>query len=138
LDHSQILTVNGLPCQPESVDIFTHTWTVDTIRPKIRSVLSRNLQALIDSTPGDSQSALHRRSKVAQATIGRIVSDEGENAGIETVEKLARAYGLYAWQLLIPGMEPGNPPVLKVASEDEKALYERLHSAIEAVRKLQQ
>jgi transcriptional regulator with XRE-family HTH domain len=95
-----------------------------------RKTLRTNLQALMDYKHGPrTQSALHRKSKVAQATIGRILRDSGENARIETDEALAKAYGLDAWQLMVPGMDPANPPVLRSASKEEAELYDRLRDA---------
>lgn len=92
-----------------------------------RGVLAQNLKALMTAHPDlASQSALHKKSRVAQATIGRILSQGGENARIETVEKLARAFGLEGWQLLVPGMEPTNPPVLQPVTKAERQLYEKL------------
>lgn len=83
-----------------------------------------------------SQGELFRKSGVAQATIGRILSGEGENARIETVEKLARAYGLEGWQLMVAGMDPSNPPVLQPLSKEERSLYDRLRSAAEDLAKI--
>lgn len=83
-----------------------------------------------------TQIALKVKSGVAQATIGRILGDVGENAKIETVERLARAYGLEGWQIMIAGMDPSNPPVLQPVSPAERALYERLKSTVQDIAKL--
>lgn len=101
-------------------------------------MLRQNLKLLMVTTKDgpNSQSALRRKSGVAQATIGRILSERGENARIETIDRLARAYGLEGWQLLVPGMDPSNPPVLRAASKEEQALYERLRQAAEDIAKL--
>jgi transcriptional regulator with XRE-family HTH domain len=90
-------------------------------------VLRRNLKALMGTKAGPtSQGELHRKSGVAQSTIGRILSAEGEDSGIETVDRIAKAYGLQGWQLLVAGMDPTNPPVLQPVSKAERALYDRL------------
>lgn len=92
-----------------------------------RAVLTQNLKALMLAHQDlASQSALHKKSRVAQATIGRILRSNGENARIETVEKLGKAFGLAGWQLLVPGMDPKNPPVLQPVTKAERQLYERL------------
>lgn len=94
-----------------------------------KAVLRRNLKALMDKTKNygpHSQGELHRKSGVAQSTIGRILGAEGEDSGIETVGRIARAYGLEGWQLLVAGMDPANPPVLQPVSKEERALYDRL------------
>lgn len=104
-----------------------------------RAVLSRNLKALMGSGRGPkSQNALRAKAGVAQATIGRILSARGENARIETVDRLAKAYGLEGWQLMIPGMDPRNPPVLQPVSKEERALYERLKAVAKDLSKLDQ
>lgn len=80
-----------------------------------------------------SQTALKEKSGVAQATIGRILGDRGENAKIETLERLARAYGLEGWQLMVAGMDPSNPPVLQPVSPAERALYDRLKATVQDI-----
>lgn len=105
-------------------------------RDPLRQVLRENLRTLMKNNNDEGQSDLHRRSGVAQSTIGRILADEGENARIETLERIAKAYGLNAWQLLIPDINPKNPPMLRIAGEVEKALYARLEDALEGLKNL--
>lgn len=99
---------------------------------KPKAVLRRNLQALMDkakeagNTQLSSQIQLGKKAGVGQATIGRILSQQGEDSGIETVHKLAQAFGLEGWQLLVAGMDPKNPPVLQPVSKAERELYDRL------------
>lgn len=96
-----------------------------------RAVLAQNVQALLNSKDGPSNpTALGKKAGVGQATIERILSDEGVDARIETVEKIAKVYGLQAWQLLVAGMDPANPPVLVPISKAERALYEGLKAAM--------
>lgn len=47
---------------------------------------------------------------------------------IDTLEDIARALGLEAWQLLVPDIDPANPPVLRRLSPEEHALYEKLRA----------
>lgn len=94
-----------------------------------RLVLSQNLKALLASKHGPSnQTELKRRSGVAQSTIGRVLRAE-TGATVDTLEQIARCYGLEAWQLLVAGMDPDNAPVLQAVSAQEKALYDRLKEA---------
>lgn len=93
-------------------------------------IVSGNLRALMihagmttpDGEP--NQSAMKRRSGVDQRTIGRVLSLE-MNPTIEKVEQLASAFGLHAWQMLIPNLDPRNPPVV-VMSEAERQFYRKL------------
>ena len=130
------LTLNGWLCQPPSVSFFGQTDLMEGNAPKQRDILARNLKALMSWEHGpSSQSELKRRSGVSQATIGRIDRKESD-ATIDTLALIARAYGLAAWQLLVPEFDPTNPPVLRAASQEEKKLYSRLRSAIEDLEKL--
>lgn len=134
LAHS--LTVCGLACQPLTVFSYDHNRLVDSRLFTVRNVLRQNLKACIAHNSGpSSQTSLRKKSMVAQATVGRVLSDLGENTRIETVAKLAKAYGLEAWQLLVPGMDPSNPPVLRSASKTEQEMYDRLLRAAEEIAK---
>lgn len=96
-----------------------------------RAVLRQNISALLKSKTGPTNpTALGKKAGVGQATIERILSDEGVDARIETVEKIAKVYGLEAWQLLVAGMVPDNPPVLVPISKAERALYDSLKAAM--------
>lgn len=74
-----------------------------------------------------TQTELASKAGVAQATIGRILNCDAA-ATIETVAQLAGAYGLEAWQIMVAGMHPTNPPVLMPVSAHEKELYDRLRA----------
>lgn len=109
------------------VGLPEHNYGMDRKRFTPRAVLQQNLKALMLTTGGpQTQGELHRKSGVAQATIGRILTRDGENARIETVDRIAKAYGLEGWQLMVAGLDPRNPPVLQPLSQEERALYERL------------
>jgi len=130
--------MNGLSCQPQSVRFSVQNWGVDKQPPKPRDMLAQNLTALMaGKIDKESQSALKRRSGVAQSTIGRILKGQ-VNYRIETVAALAKAFNLEPWQLLVPNLDPGNLPILRAASAQEKALYERLRSTVEDLSKLKQ
>lgn len=99
-----------------------------------RKILALNLKALLADRHGpSSEMELARRSKVAQATIGRIKREEVA-ASIETLAAIATAYGLEPWQLLIAGMDPSNPPVIQPLSKAERALYDGLKAAMAAAK----
>jgi hypothetical protein len=54
-------------------------------------------------------------------------------ARIDQVELVAKAFGLEAWQLMVPSLEPRNPPVLAAATEAERALYAKMLLAAEEI-----
>jgi len=125
------LTENGSNSQPHSARSIDQTrLVVSRDQFKAVSVLAQNLKALMQSKAGPkSQLALAKKSGVGQATIGRILREETA-ASIDTVEEIAAAYGLQAWQLMVAGMDPTNPPVLVPISKAERALYDSLKAAM--------
>lgn len=48
-----------------------------------------------------------------------------KNIGLDKVDAVATVFGLSAWQLLIPNLDPSNVPVIMI-SEDERQLYDKL------------
>lgn len=67
-----------------------------------RALLAKNLREFMAKSPDlSSQPKLKRRSGISQATIGRILRAEID-AKVDTVDALARAFGLSGWQLLHP------------------------------------
>jgi hypothetical protein len=63
---------------------------------------------------------------VTKSTIARMKLGQKASA-IDTVECVARAYDLQVWQLLVPDLKPGNPPVIWM-TETERAFYQRMES----------
>lgn len=137
-DIGPILTTAGYPCQPRVV-IFQNQnrLVIDKRKFTPRQILRDNVTALLKSGIGpDSQLSLGAKAGTGgQATIGRIVREEGENTKLETIAAIAKAYGLEAWQLLVAGMDPKNPPVLTPVSKEEKELWARLRQLYQDVGK---
>lgn len=78
-------------------------------RPPAVEVLKESVARLVDRA--GSQPKLHSETKVPQKTISRL--SRGDNpATIQTVDELAVGAGFEAWQLLVPGFDPNNPPVV--------------------------
>ena len=95
-----------------------------------KEVLAVNLQRLMEHHSVVSQSDLARRCKVDQTTISRILARKNA-AQIDKIQAIARVFGLDAWQMLTPGFDPANPPVVQLTAI-ERELYERLRNAAEA------
>lgn len=51
---------------------------------------------------------------------------------LDSLQGLAKAFGLQPWQMLIPELDPANPPLLAI-SKEEKDLYARLQAAAKAI-----
>lgn len=67
--------------------------------------------------------------KVGRSTVQRIAKGETP-AELDNLEAIARAFDLEPWQLLVPGMDPSNPPVLQTPSHMERNLYARLKQLV--------
>lgn len=81
--------------KPFLVQRSKYTETVD-----MKAILASNLRAQLKARNWGQQE-LHRRSTVAQSTIGRILRRETA-ADVETIGQLAKALGLQPWVLLVP------------------------------------
>lgn len=75
---------------------------------------------------------LARECKVGPATIMRI-KEQKTSVGLEVLEKLADHFGLAVWQLLVPGLDPHNPPALQPVSEAERKLYEQFKTIAKTI-----
>lgn len=93
----------------------------ETVAANLRALM---LHAGMQNKGEPNQSDLARASGANQRTVGRILARE-QSPTVEMLETIARAFGLHAWQLLIPGLDPANPPVV-VMSEAERQFYRRL------------
>ena len=101
----------------------------------IREILASNLKALM-LVNKHSQGDLFKLSKVAQSTIGRVLNMQVD-ATVGTIESVANVYRLQSWQLLVPNLEPSNPPVLREISDKEREFYEKIKMAAQELAKYQ-
>lgn len=96
-------------------------------------ILANNLDALCTSHKTlKSQSAIAKAAKVDQKTVGRILNKTNEPS-LEVLSKIAKAFGLAPWQMLVPDLEPTNPPMLASESNALKKLYTNLGKTKEAI-----
>lgn len=87
-------------------------------------VLWANLKALMTEQYGkENLTRLAREAKIGPGSATRIKNQQTA-IGFDVLEKVARVFNLFPWQLLVPGLQPKDPPVLRVASEAEKTMYE--------------
>ena len=73
----------------------------------------------IDSTANNKDMAI---------SLGSLQRIKAQNTaiGLEVIDKLAYFFDIYAWQLLVPNMNPSNLPILKTPSEIEEEYYRRM------------
>jgi hypothetical protein len=95
-------------------------------RPDPRLALRDNVLALQQHHYGrENLSRLARDAGIGPGSATRIKVAE-TSVGLEVIDKIAAAFNLDPWQLLVPGFNPRNPPVLKPVSPEEQKLYDRL------------
>lgn len=95
----------------------------------VSEILAENLARLVgyDKKTGESKIPQNFLAKkgVAQATIGRILREE-PNSRIQTVAVIARHFDLQPWQMLVEGLDPSAPPLLRVPTGREAEFYRRV------------
>ena len=101
-----------------------------------RKILAANLAKLMrlddpDRTRRVTQGFVGKKAGCNQRTIGRILNGE-QAATVDILDGIGIAFGLQPWQLLMPGLDPSNPPINHL-TEAEKRLYERLKEAARQV-----
>jgi Helix-turn-helix len=90
-----------------------------------------NLARLMAAHPElGSQSALARRCKVGQSSIGRILAQD-QSPTLDMVWKIAEAFDLEPWQMLIDDLDPRNPPITKAVDDRQRMLFARFRAAAE-------
>lgn len=93
------------------------------------TALSANLRALMAADKVlTSDAKVAKKAGVDQKTVWRMVN-EANSASIKSVSRVAGAFGLSAWQILVPGLDPNNLPVVTM-TEGERAFYARLRADI--------
>ena len=84
-------------------------------------IIADNLRTLKKDRQIASDNAMAKLAEVDQKSVWRIMRHE-QSPTIDMLEKLAKPFGLHAWQLLIPNLDPKNPPVF-VMTDTERDLY---------------
>ncbi len=95
-----------------------------------RTILAENLAKLMMLDDPERKIAQKDMGKMAgcnQRTIGRILSKD-MGATVDTLDGIAKAFGLHTWQLMTPDLDPSNPPINHM-TESEKKLYERMRES---------
>jgi transcriptional regulator with XRE-family HTH domain len=101
------------------------------------SPVAINLRSLIAASRQRTVNAWAVRNVMVQSTVNRIVNGTMDPT-VSMLEAIAKKFGLAAWQLLVPDLDPEDPPVLRSASAQEKALFSRLKDAMTELEKLRE
>lgn len=102
---------------------------------EVKTVIAENLLKLMKMAGSKNPTAFSKVAGVDQKTVCRILDGE-MSPTITVVEKIAIKFGLQAWQLLLPGLDPTNPPVFAL-TETERNLYEKLGDIAKEVSETQ-
>jgi len=106
-------------------------------------VFGENLERLVTGDYGramglDSNAKLGKKTGLSDNTIGRArrarkaeALGKKSAAQLDTVYKIARAYGFQAWQLLIPGFDPANPPADPPLTQAKKTEFDELRQRVQ-------
>jgi hypothetical protein len=88
-----------------------------------RRVIAANVRRLMDRADGSpvTEQDLARMARraghtLSQSTINRILNAR-VSCGVDHLEILASLFGLEPWQLLVPELDPHDPPVLASISK---------------------
>ncbi|MES2910583.1 MAG: hypothetical protein V4718_04295 [Pseudomonadota bacterium] len=101
------------------------------------AVVSANLNTLMKAYPDlSSNLKLDKKTKIGTGAISR--ARNGQNLTLITMEALAKAFDLEVWQLLVPGLDPANAPVLGIAGKKEQELYKRFRTAAKEILQIDQ
>lgn len=97
----------------------------------IRSILSANLKALMAATPG--RSTLPEITAAGGPTNGTLdrIRRAATGYGIDQLDLLAEAFNMQPWQLLVPGLDPRNLPILAPMTDRERRAYNRLRDTVQ-------
>lgn len=101
--------------------------------PPAREVLADNLKALMKAHPQygkllSLEQATATRGggkRIGKTTLANILG-KTTPVNLDYVEILAKVFGLAPWQMLVPGLRPDNPQILRSTGPEEDALYSKL------------
>lgn len=89
----------------------------------LAAIIRENVQKLRDLRPElNAQRKFATYCGIGEGTVWRIAHEQN-GTNVETLHAIAAKFKLSAWQLLIDGFDPKNPPVLAPLTEAEKRLY---------------
>ena len=93
-----------------------------------KSILADNLRTL-KAHSGLANLKLAKKCNVSEGTINRALRATGA-LDIDSIDLIAKAFGLSTWQLLVPGLDVSNPHVVASMTAAERELYKKLSAAL--------
>ena len=99
----------------------------------LKSVLWANVSTLMRHKYGrENLTRLAADCGLGPGTATRI-KEQRTSIGLDVMERIAAKFGIDPWQLLVPGLEADNPPVVANANTAHQQLISRLRSTKEAI-----
>lgn len=102
------------------------------LQQNLRRILEVQAPKLRDGAPSVRAWALQRH--LEPRNIQRILNGE-QSPSLLLLDEIASACGLQAWQLLVPSLDPTNPPVVHLTAA-ERDFYTRMRQAVQNLPKL--
>lgn len=96
----------------------------------MKAIVGQNVKSLVKARDKDLDAACTRLG-IKKTQLKRVIT--GKHAvTMSTLQRIAIAYDVEPYQLLVPGLDVKNPQVLKVLSLEEQKLYKALEEAMDA------
>lgn len=96
---------------------------------KLRDVLAKNIAVLMDAKADvGTEVLLRRKAKLGGGTLDG-ARQATTSITIDSLEKMAAAFRLQPWQMLVPDINPDSPPQLK-EDESDRLFYSGLEQKI--------
>lgn len=117
----------------------THPWdaragTLARMKKSLQKILAENVEALMKHRPEvGTEKLLRAKAKIGGGTLDGIRQMD-KAPTLRTLEKLAKAFDIEPYQLLIPDFDPKNPVIARLMPNEQK-FYRHLE---EDIRRLQQ
>lgn len=97
-----------------------------TLQSNLKRILEVQAPKLADGRP--SVRAWAKQRNIEARNINRILNGE-QSPSLLLLDEIASACGLQGWQLLVPGLDPTNPPVVHLTAA-ERDFYTRMRQAV--------
>lgn len=103
---------------------------------RARETLAENLSALMAARPSlDTFKKIVAAGGPSNGTLDRIRRMES-GCSVDQLDALARVFELDPWQLLVPGLAPNNPPIVRGVTEAEQRLWRKVDGLVRELGEL--
>lgn len=111
--------------------LVNHYWVMNQFMmmdmTAIKETVAANLKKLRESH-GLTVNAFAKHCGMKQSVYDRLEKAE-VTQHLESLHKIADKCSINVWQLLVPGFDPSNPPLIKQPSSVELEFYQRIKDA---------